>query len=52
MKKIVIIICACLSFVLGLMIFGYAAEPVSKTSAEGLPAPPSISAKQDGRSAL
>ncbi len=46
MKKIVIIICACLSFVLGLMIFGYAAEPVSKTSAEGLPAPPSISAKQ------
>lgn len=46
MKKIVIIICACLAFALGLMVFGYVAEPVSRTSAEGLPSPPSVSAKQ------
>lgn len=47
MKKIIIIILIVLAFVLGLMIFGYAVEPVTKASGAGpLPDPPEVSAQQ------
>lgn len=45
MKKAVVIILVCAGFLLGLMIFGYMAEPVSTASAD-LPDAPSVSAKQ------
>lgn len=54
MKKAITIIFAVLAFVLGLMIFGYMAEPVSKSAAADLPQAPPVSAKQailiDGKS--
>lgn len=54
MKKAIIIIFAVLAFVLGLMIFGYLAEPASKSAAADLPQAPVVSAKQavlmDGKS--
>ena len=46
MKKILIIIGTLLGFVLGLMIFGYMAEPAGKATAADMVQPPSISAKQ------
>lgn len=46
MKKILIIIGTILGFVLGLMIFGYMAEPAGKATAADMVQPPSISAKQ------
>lgn len=47
MKKILIVICIIAAFVLGLMIYGYMAEPAGQTaSAESLPQPPTVSAKQ------
>ena len=46
MKKILIIIGTILGFVLGLMIFGYMAEPTGKATAADMVQPPSISAKQ------
>lgn len=46
MKKILIIIGTILGFVLGLMIFGYMAEPAGKVIAADMVQPPSISAKQ------
>lgn len=46
MKKILIIIGMILGFVLGLMIFGYMAEPAGKATAADMVQPPSISAKQ------
>ncbi len=54
MKKILIIIGTILGFVLGLMIFGYMAEPAGKATAADMVQPPTISAKQailiDGKS--
>lgn len=54
MKKILIIIGTILGFVLGLMIFGYMAEPAGKATAADMVQPPVVSAKQailiDGRS--
>lgn len=54
MKKAITIIFAVLAFVLGMMIFGYMAEPVSKSAAADLPQAPPVSAKQailiDGKS--
>lgn len=46
MKKILIIICIILAFALGLMIFGYIAEPVSSTQVSAVTAPPTVSARQ------
>ena len=46
MKKILIIIGTILGFVLGLMIFGYMAEPAGKATAADMVQPPTISAKQ------
>lgn len=54
MKKILIIIGTILGFVLGLMIFGYMAEPAGKATAADMVQPPVVSAKQailiDGKS--
>lgn len=46
MKKILLIAGIVLAFILGLMIFGYIAEPASSSAAADLPQPPSVSAKQ------
>lgn len=46
MKKIIIIICIVLAFILGLMIFGYVAEPASSATTSAVAAPPVVSAKQ------
>ncbi len=54
MKKIFLITGILAGFILGLMIFGYIAEPVGKTTAADMVQPPAVSAKQailiDGKS--
>lgn len=46
MKKILIIICIIVAFVLGLMIFGYIAEPASTATTASIGKPPTVSALQ------
>lgn len=49
MKKILIAICVIAAFALGLMIYGYIAEPAGQAasaSAQDLPQPPAVSARQ------
>ena len=46
MKKAAMIIGIGLAFLLGLMIFDYMAEPVSRAGAEDIPAPPAVSARK------
>ena len=54
MKKAMIILCGILAFTLGLMMYLYLTEPISKTTTENLPNVPAISAKHailiDGKS--
>ena len=46
MKKAAMIIGIGLAFLLGLMLFDYMAEPVSRAGAEDIPAPPAVSARK------
>ncbi len=46
MKKILIAICVIAAFVLGLMIFGYVAEPAGKAASADMVRPPTVSARQ------